>query len=170
MSSNNQSLENKRPYLQAWQKDEQKLAQLAQKAQTVLTPEEWQFVLQYNNNFAKCQEFTRQYHLKTHKAPSSGINRAFITQMVQDELQELADAQNVTQEIDALVDAAYYIMQHVSRTNLPWQQIFHIVHSANMTKFSDEGVLLPNGKWQKPSSFVEPDADIADVIAHLPSI
>ena len=38
--------------------------------------------------------------------------------------------------------------------------IWKLVHKANMTKFSGDGYLKPDGKWQKPSNFVPPDDEI----------
>lgn len=107
-----------------------------------------------------CEEFTRLYVQKTKKVFSGKIDRAFIRQMVIDELDELMEAKDETEEVDALLDAVYYILQHLATTDLDVRPIWNMIHKANMTKFGEGGRMAENGKWLKPPNFVPPDEEI----------
>lgn len=150
------------PYLSQLYEEQIHLSELKTRLLSInaITESEWNFLLNYNNMYAKCHEFTQQYLRKMNKPNDGKIDRDFIKQMVQDEMQELDRARDLAEEIDAIVDAVYYMLQHVSRTHLPFNDVFRLVHYANMTKFGPGGNMLPNGKWQKPPNFVPPDEDI----------
>jgi predicted HAD superfamily Cof-like phosphohydrolase len=116
--------------------------------------------------FADAAEFTAQYVLNTGKKPSGKINREFITKMVMDELEELKDAKDEAEEVDALLDAMYYIVQHLATTGLDVRPIWKLIHQANMTKFGEGGYVDPaSGKWMKPPNFEAPDEAIRKEIA-----
>ena len=107
-----------------------------------------------------CEEFTKLYMEKTKKVFSGKIDRAFIRQMVMDELEELMEAKDEAEEVDALLDAVYYIFQHLATTKLDVRPIWRLIHNANMTKFGEGGKMAENGKWLKPPNFVPPDEEI----------
>lgn len=110
--------------------------------------------------FSNCLEFTKARNSKLGLSTgTSKIDRKFITKMVMDELEELKEAKDVTEEVDALLDATYYILQHLSNTGLDIMPIWNLIHKANMTKF-EKGYLDEQGKWCKPKDFVPPDEDI----------
>eukprot|EP01083_Nonionella_stella_P105008 301674_1 len=113
-----------------------------------------------DNMFTDCKKFTEIMKLRTGKEFSGKIDREFITKMVIDELMELKDAKDVTEEVDALLDAVYYILQHLSTTGLDIRPIWKLIHKANMTKFGPTGYQNEDGKWMKPKDFVPPDEDI----------
>lgn len=111
--------------------------------------------------FEDCLEFTKRRNEKLGKETGvSKINRKFIINMVMDELKELEEAKDVTEEVDALLDATYYILQHLSDTGIDIKPIWKLIHTANMTKFGPGGYLNEQGKWCKPKDFVPPDDDI----------
>lgn len=111
--------------------------------------------------FGDCLEFTKRRNEKIGKTTGeSKIDRKFIIKMVQDELQELTEAKDVTEEVDALLDATYYILQHLSNTGIDIDPIWKLIHNANMTKFGPGGYLDEQGKWCKPKDFVPPDENI----------
>ena len=91
---------------------------------------------------------------------------SFITRMVNDELEELAESKDVTEQADALVDAIYYICDTAVRHGMNIDQLFSIVHRANMQKVVDGRVLRrDDGKIMKPAGWQDPglflDAEMA---------
>lgn len=115
--------------------------------------------------FSDCEEFTRLYNAKTGKQNDGKIDIPFITRMVQDELEELAQAKDEAERVDALLDAVYYILNHLSTTGLDCRPIWTLIHQANMTKFGKDGYRREDGKWIKPKDFVPPDDKIRHEIA-----
>ena len=86
----------------------------------------------------------------------------FIRQMVNDELDELDDAKNVTEQADALVDAIYYICDFAVRNGINLDPLFDIVHKANMQKVvngkvirRDDGKILKPEGWEDPAPKLE---------------
>jgi len=113
--------------------------------------------------FGDVAEFTKLRNTKLGKEEASGgapIDRKFITQMIMDELDELKEAKDEAEEVDALLDAVYYALQHLSTTGLDCRPIWQLIHKANMTKFGSGGHLRNDGKWMKPPDFVAPDEAI----------
>lgn len=80
--------------------------------------------------------------------------------MVLYELNELDEAKDEAEEIDALLDATYYILHHLSGTGLDIRPIWNLIHMANMTKFGPGGYKNKIGKWYKPKDFIPPDDNI----------
>lgn len=109
--------------------------------------------------YKDCQEFTKLYYEKTRKSSSGKIDKKFIRKMVLDELDELDVAKDEAEEVDALLDATYYILQHLATTGLNIDPIWKLIHNANMTKF-EKGYRRSDGKWCKPKDFKSPDDDI----------
>lgn len=118
----------------------------------------------YPDMFGDCKEFGELYNKRTGKHFQGKIDRKFIRQMVIDELDELNEAKDEAEEIDALLDATYYILHHLSGTGINIRPIWSLIHLANMTKFGPVGKMLPNGKREKPASFLSPDDDIREEI------
>jgi predicted HAD superfamily Cof-like phosphohydrolase len=115
--------------------------------------------------FADCEAFTRLYQEKTGAATGPKlIDVNFITKMVQDELEELAEAKDEAEQVDALLDACYYILQHLATTGLNPRPIWKLIHDANLTKF-EKGYRREDGKFMKPPDFVPPDDEIRLEIA-----
>lgn len=63
------------------------------------------------------QEFAALYLKQTGKQPNNQIQDDFIIKMVMDEMQELVEAKSMTEQIDACLDAVYYILDHLAKTN-----------------------------------------------------
>ena len=78
-----------------------------------------------------------------------------------DNMEELVEARDVTEQADALVDAIYYICDTAVRHGMNLDRIFEIVHRANMQKVvngrvirrEDGKILKPEG-WQDPAPFL----------------
>lgn len=105
------------------------------------------------------REFTKACNDELPKTPqkmtTEGIE--FIRQMVNDEMEELVDAKNVTEQADALVDAIYYICDFAVRNGINLDPIFEIVHGANMQKVVDGKVIRrEDGKILKPEGWEDP--------------
>jgi len=114
------------------------------------------------SNFTKIvKEFTKACAEET--LPDSPVEMkedkiAFITKMVNDELQELSEASNVAEQADALVDAIYYICDFAVRQGFDLDPIFDIVHKANMSKVVNGRVIRrEDGKILKPDGWIDPD-------------
>jgi len=89
------------------------------------------------------------------KMTTEGI--AFIRQMVNDEMDELEESQNVTEQADALVDAIYYICDFAVRNGINLDPLFDIVHGANMQKVVNGKVIRrDDGKILKPEGWEDP--------------
>jgi predicted HAD superfamily Cof-like phosphohydrolase len=114
--------------------------------------------------FADCKEFATTVSQKTGKPHTGKVNREFIIRMVMDELEELKNAQDETEEVDALLDAAYYIFDHLAKTGLDIRPVWKLIHEANMSKFGPGGYISQDGKWMKPPGFVPPDDKIREEI------
>jgi len=107
----------------------------------------------------KVREFTSACHDDLPETPKLMAREEidFITKMVNDELEELSDAKNETEQADALVDAIYYICDTAVRHGMNLDNIFDIVHNANMQKVVDGKVIRrEDGKIMKPESWVDP--------------
>jgi predicted HAD superfamily Cof-like phosphohydrolase len=110
------------------------------------------------------REFTRACHDHLPERPKSLSPEqvAFITRMVNDELEELAEAKTVTEQADALVDAIYYICDSAVRHGMDLDPLFAIVHQANMGKVvngkvirREDGKILKPAGWRDPKPLLE---------------
>ncbi len=115
--------------------------------------------------FGDCQEFSKLYNERTGSHFKGKVDRTFITRMVMDELEELAEAKDEAEEVDALLDATYYILNHLAGTGLNIRPIWKMIHNANMSKFGPGGYKRESdGKWMKSKDFVPPDEAIREEI------
>ena len=90
----------------------------------------------------------------------------FITDMVYDELDELAEAKTITEQADALVDAIYYLADIACRHGINIDRLFDIVHTANMQKVVNGRVIKrPDGKVEKPENWVDPGPILEDEVS-----
>mgnify|MGYP001942385311 CR=1 FL=1 len=97
----------------------------------------------------------------------------FIATMCEDEVQELRDAKTIGEQADAIVDTIYYLCDAAIKSGMQLDPIFDMVHAANMTKVTPEGVVLRDtdpesdrfGKILKPEGFIAPNALIEEYIA-----
>lgn len=108
---------------------------------------------------ARVRQFTKACNdeLPAHPKKMTDEGIAFIRQMVNDEMDELAEAQNVTEQADALVDAIYYICDFAVRNGINLDPLFDIVHGANMQKVvNDKVIRRDDGKILKPEGWEDP--------------
>jgi len=115
--------------------------------------------------FGDCLQFATLYNERTGSHFKGKIDRKFIREMVMDELDELDEAKDEAEEVDALLDATYYILNHLAGTGLDIRPIWSRIHRANMEKFGPGGRKRErDGKWLKPPDFQHPDDDIREEI------
>ena len=94
------------------------------------------------------------------KIPADRI--AFIRQMVNDEMDELEEAESIAEQADALVDAIYYICDFAATHGINLDPLFEIVHGANMQKIVDGRVIRrKDGKILKPEAWENPGPKLA---------
>jgi predicted HAD superfamily Cof-like phosphohydrolase len=117
------------------------------------------YLFGFRDYFNDTRKFSKLYLASMKKSANTEIDVPFITKMVNDELEELKVAKNDAEKIDALLDAVYYILQHLSTLDVDISKIWIMIHNANMRKFNG-GYLRDDGKWMKPKDFVPPDAEI----------
>ena len=92
---------------------------------------------------------------------------SFIRRMVNDELDELEEAIDITEQADALVDAIYYICDTAVRHGMNLDPLFKIVHRANMQKVVDGKVLRrDDGKIMKPECWKDPAPFLNEEVAN----
>ncbi len=113
---------------------------------------------------ARVREFTKACHDNLPETPTlmSKDAVAFIRKMVNDELDELEEANAVVDQADALVDAIYYICDCAVRHGMNLDPLFAIVHQANMKKVvngkvirRDDGKILKPEGWEAPEPKLE---------------
>lgn len=114
--------------------------------------------------FGDCETFCKLYNERTGGYFKGKVDREFITKMVMDELEELKEAKDEAEEVDALLDAVYYILNHLAGTKLDIRPIWNLIHQANMSKFGPGGYRREDGKWMKSKNFVPPDRAIREEI------
>ena len=90
----------------------------------------------------------------------------FVAEMVNDELEELREANDVAEQADALVDAIYYICDTAVRHGMNLDRIFDIVHGANMQKVVEGRVIRrDDGKILKPEGWRDPGPLLVEEMA-----
>jgi predicted HAD superfamily Cof-like phosphohydrolase len=90
---------------------------------------------------------------------------AFIREMVNDEMEELGEAETLEDQVDALADAVYYIMDFANAEGVNLDPIMSIVHEANLTKVKGKIAYGKLGKVEKPEDFVDPEELIKQELA-----
>ncbi len=111
----------------------------------------------------KVKEFVRACVDEIPKTPrkmTSG-EKKFIIRMIQDEVEELQVAESLEDEVDALVDIIYYIIDRSIKNGIDLDPIFDIVHQANMKKVVNgqikrrqDGKILKPENWEPPEPLI----------------
>jgi predicted HAD superfamily Cof-like phosphohydrolase len=119
-----------------------------------------------NDMFHHACEFVALYELKTGNTSEPKFNVPHIMKMVEDEMNELKEAKDEAEQLDAILDAVYYLLTEAAKSRLDIRPMWKMIHMANMTKF-EKGHKDPNGpKWIKPKDFCPPDDSIREEIKH----
>lgn len=85
---------------------------------------------------------------------------------MKEELLEYYDAENLVDELDALVDLLYFALGTFVEMGVDADSVFQIVHTANLRKFSYHGKILKreDTKVLKPEAWLSPEPMIARYI------
>lgn len=85
---------------------------------------------------------------------------------ITNELDEYLEATTVYEQADALTDTLYYLLGAFVDSGISADQLFEIVHRANMSKFSLDGTVVQgeDSKIEKPMGWIHPDLEIRDEI------
>lgn len=78
---------------------------------------------------------------------------------IDEELDELIDAQDITEQADAYLDIIYFALGGLVELGIEPSAIFDMVQRANMAKLGPDGkpIYHPDGKVKKPEGWVAPD-------------
>lgn len=130
-------------------------------------------------------EFHRRFGVPIADAPCA-LNEeefTFRAHFLNEELIELIEAYragNLVKQADALLDLAYVVHGTAAMMGLPWEQLFVIVHEANMRKVSvrdarAQGLNVGEARHEfdvrKPPGWIGPEDELrATIIAHGGSV
>lgn len=87
---------------------------------------------------------------------------------MREELDELAEANTVEDQADAIIDLLYFAFGYLVEMGVPPSGVWNAVHKANMAKLWEDGVHTNAiGKVIKPEGWKGPEDEIRDYIALL---
>ena len=86
-----------------------------------------------------------------------------------EEIDEFLVAATVVDQADAMVDLIYFALGTLVEMGVPPQEIFAIVHKANMSKLGPDGKVHYNsdGKVIKPASWCPPEPQILEYVKSI---
>lgn len=90
----------------------------------------------------------------------------FMIKMVKSELLELKNSKTFAEQIDAIVDAIYYLISLSAKKGVHLERPFRAVHRANMRKFVNNvgSFDKKTGKNLKPVGWIPPEKEIENII------
>lgn len=83
-----------------------------------------------------------------------------------EEMNEFLEAEDIAEQADAMIDAIYFALGTLVEMGIEPDEIFKIVHTANMSKLWDDGKPHCNadGKTIKPDTWEDPHNKIEEAI------
>lgn len=107
----------------------------------------------------------RAFHIAFgHPAPEKPekqhiLRAAKRAEWIDEELDELVGAQDITEQADAYLDIIYFALGGLVELGIEPSAIFDMVQRANMAKLGPDGkpIYHPDGKVKKPEGWVAPD-------------
>ena len=131
-----------------------------------------------NEEFEQVKEFHKAFNCPYRETPGflSGGDVKRRAGFMREEIQEFTTAENVYDQADAMIDLIYFALGTLVEMGVAPDEIFDIVHEANMAKkLSDGGVLLREGsrKILKPPGWEDPEPKIRaaiDKLGHMPNV
>lgn len=89
-----------------------------------------------------------------------------------EEIEEWLEADNIVDQVDAMVDLIYFALGSLVELGIPPAAIFGIVHDANMSKLWPDGTphYFSSGKVQKPAGWTDPYERIAAAVSSVRSV
>jgi len=120
-------------------------------------------------------DMVREFHLRFNhpigEAPKMldadrVINRG---KWMQEELDEFLESENMYEQADAMIDLIYFALGTLVEMGIPPDELFAIVHEANMKKLWEDGMPHYNsdGKTIKPATWVDPQEKFIQSIKKL---
>ena len=118
-------------------------------------------------------EMVRDFHIKfnhpTARTPQT-LNSDRVTargKWMQEELDEFHAAGNIYEQADAMIDLIYFALVTLVEMGIEPDEIFEIVHNANMSKlwpdgtphYKDDGKTLKPPGWQDPEPLLRESID-----------
>ena len=96
------------------------------------------------------------------------INRG---KWMQEELDEFYESENMYEQADAIIDLIYFAIGTLVEMGMPPDELFSIVHEANMAKLWEDGKPHYNadGKTIKPKTWIDPEPKFIQAIKRLES-
>lgn len=120
-------------------------------------------------------ELVKDFHDRFgHPAPDYIVElkkeeRLFRSNLISEEVLELAAQDDIVGQIDALVDVMYFVFGTFVQMGIDPRPFFEIVHEANMAKLYPDGKprYQPNGKVQKPPDWEPPERRIYEKLKEI---
>ena len=96
------------------------------------------------------------------------INRG---KWMQEELNEFYEAKDMYEQADAMIDLIYFVIGTLVEMGMPPDELFAIVHEANMAKLWEDGTPHYNieGKTIKPPNWIDPEQKFIQAIKKIES-
>jgi predicted HAD superfamily Cof-like phosphohydrolase len=88
---------------------------------------------------------------------------------MQEELNEFFESVSLYEQADAMIDLIYFALGTLVEMGIPPNDLFAIVHEANMGKLWEDGTPHYNadGKTIKPETWVDPEPKFIEIIEKL---
>lgn len=122
-----------------------------------------------NNAYEKVKEFHKAFEHPTaeHPTPLTDERIKKRATWMAEEIIELAQAQDVVEQADALADIMYFCLGTFVEMGVKPEAIFNMVHKANMAKLFPDGKVHKEGtKTIKPPGWTGPEMGIHHEIKH----
>lgn len=120
--------------------------------------EQWEMVKDFHLRFGHPAARTPQ-HLDGDRVTARG-------EWMREELDEFRAAKNIYEQADAMIDLIYFALGTLVEMGIEPDEIFEIVHNANMAKLWPGGVprYKDDGKTRKPPGWKDPEPLLREAI------
>lgn len=120
------------------------------------------------NIYNKVKEFYKVFNHPINESTPKRLDSDtlnFRVKLIQEEVDELKQATNLVDQVDALIDIMYFVIGSFVTIGVDPSNAFNIVHQANMKKVWSDGkphyredgkVIKPEG-WESPEWEIEKD-------------
>lgn len=115
-----------------------------------------------DKEWEKVLQFHRAFSVPAEEEPTqlSEDRVAARADWLMEEIEELREAQTLTEQADAMIDTIYLALGTLVEMGVKPEPLFDIVHSANMGKLWEDGkprYRTLDGKVIKPPTWIDPD-------------
>ena len=122
-----------------------------------------------NNEFEKVKEFHIAFESPVSETPVmlTPDRVKARAEFMREELGEFEDAANIYEQADAMIDLIYFALGTLVEMGVKPDELFDIVHKANMTKLWSDGKVHRregDGKVIKPPDWEDPEPKIRAAI------